>query len=376
MKLRIAAATALALTVVTGAACGGGKGASRPSDAAIAGSWEYLSGPFLQETALATTTWLQLDADGAGTVYGQSANNAINGCASLVFAVTPGNNLSFSAPTLYDFHGQNVFFYRWERAGNQLRLTDRDGQVSVFTRGDAVPAESVCGVASTTSGASLALTGARAPDDYDPSLVGEGDLLWYRDFAGDTVSLTAPTLATGATITWSFSVYPYYYPFTLQGGDFWMKTGAGRDDDAARYTTAETQVDVFNMQDAGIAFDMNIYVGEWDGTSLWLAGFGFATNDYELVRLNSDAEPDLLSSQRPLDGRPLGMAVLGTRLFVLTDFVGPVIVELDKGSGHAIGTWSLPTGRYYRGLAAANGSLWALSTDQNQDYLLQQVTGP
>src|SRR2546430_1438252 len=90
LPLAVAAATSVALA----SACGGGGGASGPKESALAGAWQWTSGPLVAGIPWGTIRYLQLDAAGSGTLLSSTPSQSLPYCLPLLYAVLGGSRVT------------------------------------------------------------------------------------------------------------------------------------------------------------------------------------------------------------------------------------------------------------------------------------------
>lgn len=353
VHLRAVFLAAALLSIVACSGNGGGGGDDRPS---LAGTWQYVSGPPLLEQdssfaggggpANARIEYLELAADGSGVAHAGASGGQI-GCGNLLFGVIDENLVRIDVP---DAVIHRTFRYTLDQ--ESLTLVDENGGATVFAAADAVPAASQCSTPLASSSTPLA-----GDPSGNTSLVSDGTNLYYYTNAG-VVSLTIATLATNATIT-TLGSYPI--PVTMQGADFWGRCNCG-DNMTQRRTTAGTLVDSIDTA-TDLSHPIGIGAGAFDGTDLWLTGYNSASNGFELLRVDSAAEPDLLEAVVPLGFYSRGLSYDGTSFWTTTSFLGPMLVTIDPLTGAMTRAVELPAHHYFIGVVVIGQDAYVLGYD-------------
>lgn len=331
------AATALALLTIATMGCSGGGGGARP---ALTGSWEYVSGALFPEVG--TLTYLELREDGTGEVFGTRASNLL-GCGVFLFAPLSADVLQIDIPALE----QGDRLMRYEVTGDTLTLTDVEGAATRFTRTDAIPDASRCARATETGRAVL----PDAPGSFT-ALTFDGTNFYYGTETDVILPVNATTFATGTPITTQGS---FQHIFAMDGADFWAHCGCGGSPEAQRTTPAGVVVDLVETGTGGLAHDITIRAGTWDGSRLWLYGEG------DLLRVNSGLEPDQLDSFIALDFEPEALAFEGGTMWGVVDAIGPVLISFDPLTGEVNRTITLPAAIQYRGVVVTGSTAYLLA---------------
>lgn len=367
MKRLLLVFPALALA----AACGGGGGGGGPSDGAIAGDWQYVSGPIFQHPGTypldLAVDYLSFAKDGTGTVFG-SLPSGVHGCAGVLFSVINKSTVAIDAPEIDD--GSRLF--RWSKPdGNTLVLTDDLGNESTFTLAASIPAASQCAVQAAATSFDLAKT-----PGYQSGLAFDGANLFYRDDSGP--QMAAVSAANGSSI----ATYPisaqWRNPQAYQTGGFWMGCACGGDDSLQKRSSADALLDTLNISDlalsgsfGGVATDgaTDLYIGTF------LSG---PTGGPHLLHVDTTATGTVLSNVA-VDVLYSSLATDASgHLWGVATAWGPILAEIDETTGTPLQQFDLPPDSDWRGMAFANGSLYLVGypiEDPTKAGVLARIDG-
>lgn len=364
----------LAVSLLAVAGCGGnGGGGARASD--LSGVWQYSSGPSLLESGGqgqgfggggdivdAQLDFLELNADGTGRGYA-SGTGAQLGCGNLLFAAIDETVVRIDFP---DGFINRTFRYTLDEAG--LTLIDENGAATVFTAAAAVPAASQCGTAALVTRVEL-VRGAGA----NTSMVTDGTNLYFHDGIS-LASIAIATLTANAPIT---TIGAYDKPITMEGADFWGDCNCGGSTDMRRFTQAGVMVDGLDTQN-DLAHDLGIDGAAFDGTKMWILGYGYVAGRTELLRVDTAAEPDVLEAVIPLAYRPQTLSLSGGTFWSINELLGPALVSIDPATGNMTRAVDLPSHYYYEALVVLGQDAYLLGEDDATPYakVLLHVTIP
>lgn len=372
------AALVLTAASIAAAACGGKGGGSPATNAALAGTWAWESGPFITAASFEQLKWLDLDVDGPGTAYSASPSTGLTGCLPMVYAVLNDQVMAVNAPDLGGKGGGGTYYFRWKKTGNTLVLTDSAGNETTFTRSSTpVPDTDKCGVATADAATDFVIPIDHQPSGSDQEITADGSIVWFTLNAGgfsglDTTTMTLTSnlvLATGGFETLLSS----------QDGDLWLTCNCGNDNLVQRWTKAGVKVDEIDMQML-LGGNPSTNGAVWDGAHLyvWTQDYTLPGYGYMISEVDSDAEPDLVLGSAGTANYPQALAVKNGAYFTQTYSYGPVVAQIDPATGLATKTWRLPEdGVYYSGSLAitAAGDLW-VRAENNDGILLRKIVGP
>lgn len=354
-------AALLAATLLPTVSCSGDGGGGGGGTSSLVGVWQYVSGPVLLEDPDSfggggptdgRIAYLDLSADGSGVGFATAAGGQI-GCGNLIFAVIDENIVRIDFPKASI---NRTFRYTVDREA--LTLLDENGAATVFTAATAVPADSQCETATVVSSTPLAYDA-----DGNTSLVSDGTNLYYASNAG-VISLTIATLATNATIT---TLGTYRIPLTIQAGDFWGECGCGNSELTERRTVGGALVDSISTG-VDLTHLVGLGSGAFDGTKLWLTGYNYANDGFELLRVNAAGEPDLLEAVVPIAFYARGLSLDGGTFWTTNRFLGASLVSIDEATGNVTRTIELPSGVYYSGVVVIGQDAYLLGADFTANY--------
>lgn len=361
-------------------ACGGAgpvgpvgpPGPGAPGNDQIAGEWHYLSGPMVTGAAIDRINYLELAAEGSGTLF-TSSPTGINGCGSVVFAVLSDTTVAATLPDFPDSHRSTVQFYRYARPSpDALALTDAFGNVTSFQRAASVPPSLTCPSAPVANAVSV-------PANQQPNavsgLANDGTSLWYSPASGGALPFNPATGTTGTLVNFAGGGQ-FQWVQAIQGSDFWITCWCGRNSYMQRWSSTGALVSSFDLSAAPTSRDISIEAASYDGSNLWVGGFQYSVQKNMLLKLNANVSPPVVLAAFPFDAQVDGMAFKSGELWILTEYVGPTLVKLDPATGTVRATYALPRGFAYRGLAALHGNLYALrSNSARTTYEVLPIAG-
>lgn len=367
LSVALPAALSVALCVATGCGTTQVGGAPTPTpETSIAGSWRVLSDDVLIDlTGEAGYMRFTATGDNSGTadLFASDATGVL-GCAQMLYAGLSENTLAVAFPSsLNDGEvegGTRVLMT--ERVDDRLILRDEWGAQIVLQPVDDVPQSAQCRTPELTTRVTTNVqTGFRS------GLVFDGTKLWTNgDGLPGAVTLDPTTGALGAeSVPLDGDAY---WIHAIEGGAFWGFCGCG---DNRRVALADNQFTPIDTIDTHADFDSRIHVDAIakQGDTLLLAGR--AADGGKLLRVNAQAEPDVLLEVLPLDpGRKSALMMYDGDLWMITTSLGQVLVRFDLETSQAIETYQLPSEMYWHGLAYDGQSLLMLgNTDETSDLV-------
>lgn len=252
--------------------------------------------------------------------------------------------------------------YLYERDGDTLTLWNAYAEMQTFTAVDAVPEASVCG--SVSAGAEVT---------FDVEVTSFGNLLFDgtdvrlpTDDGVVKLDLTARTASD--TLTYSAS---YRHQLTMQGTDAWGHCGCGGSEEIVRSSIGGATVDTVDTDALG--HRVSVRAAAWDGSHLWVTGYSYDSGATRLLKIDSDAEPDMVLLDIELGDSPQALVASGGVLYGL---IQTSVVEMSKTTGMATQTWQLTNeGSYYPfGLTHDGTSLYVGDTTDNGQTRVTRVT--
>jgi hypothetical protein len=156
-----------------------------------------------------------------------------------------------------------------------------------------------------------------------------------------------------------------------------MHCGCGGSEEAQRRSPADVEVDEVDTEtDLGAELSIRGIAYDEVGNVLWLHGFLRDQVVRAFLRVNSDAEPDILISTDTFDTFISALTWDGTNLWALVGSgQNALIVQIDVGTIKAIATYRNPDPTVeWRGIAAVNGNLFLLGEAGGNEGVLYEVT--
>jgi hypothetical protein len=337
MRLVMRAAAVLLLAV--GMSCGGGGGGGGDGDdGPLAGAWRHVSGPAFSGPSSSDTDFegtlrfLSLEEGGLASLHLEDTASGTLFCHRGVYATTEdGIVMEFRR----EFETVTMVFLRDQPDGQTLELVDAGGETSVFDREAAVPAEFRC--------LPLTVRSTRAGLDAVPTfftgLAFDGANLWFMDEnETDLFPIDPVTGVLGAPLPFDNS--QFQMPHACQGTDFWTHCRCGGSQEAQRRTQADAEVDTVDTE-VDLAEEISVRAIAYDpvAAALWLHGFG-DDNVARFLKVDSDAEPDLLLQTDDFNVSLRSMAWDGTHMWAITDVQN--IVQIDLATFTAVATYDSP----------------------------------
>lgn len=262
------------------------------------------------------------------------------------------------------------YAYRYETSGDTLTLTDGQGRTATFGKVAEVPAGVRNELLEPTSSVLLNLPVGVA---YGSNLLSDGTQLWVvgADRKAYPIDPATGVAGTGQTLTTHSS---YFHAVTMQGGDFWVHCNCGTIQDIKCMRLGGSEIDAVDTG-ADLGNSIAIGAGAWDGSRLWLWGRNRSSNHRELLRVDSDAEPDSLEQVFAFDTRTLRrLAYHDGALWGLFRFAGWQVAKLDPAAGRVAQSYVLPVldedAGYLLGIASLGNKLYLLSEDGDGYKLL------
>jgi hypothetical protein len=357
--------------------CGGGAsttptpgGSGLPQ---ITGVWKTDSGP---EVFAGLGTWktqfLQFADKGDGKVFVSQASSNLKACPATVYAVISANVVSISSRTLINSFGEAslnashltakaVESFRFELPdANTLKLIAETGETQVFKKASEVATSSQCETATVKSTLEdLSVTTNRS----DTDIISDGTNLRVSDGSGKAQIITLPSGALGVSEVMGPSLGQFTYGVVMQAGDYWAVCHCGGNTDITRWKPGvAAAVDTINTG-TDLGKELSISSAAFDGTYLWLSGYNYAAAQYQLFKINTAAEPDVLVQTTPLAVGTNGLTYYNSKLWTLTNAFGSSLAELDETNGKATRVLTLPpakTGTNYASLVSVGGSIYVM----------------
>jgi hypothetical protein len=337
----------------------------------VAGVWRYDSGPASDAQLRwrnARARYLVLQQDGTGVMHLQYESVGVYVCKGVVYSQIDDSLLIIQLleRTFEEFGAVAYLFDRPD--ADTLELIDDNAQVSVLTRQQVVPDAFQCrefDVLRTWSDL------AAKPESVS-GLAYDGSSLWYEEEGTDTAFPVDPATGVGgAPVVLGASQFTHVH--AVQSADFWLRAW-GFQSSVQRRTQADAFVDEVATDNTGLNEEINIGALAYDTSAnvLWLHGRGADDGVYRFLKVNSNAEPDVLLDTIDFD---LWLAALtwdGTHLWGITADRLQSVVQIDPGTLTAAASYRVPnTGVSWVGIAAVDGSLFLLGRDYSAGWLVE-----
>lgn len=330
----------------------------------LVGAWELVSSEldmdFLQVGEL---VYLAFEDDPPRVgIYGRNGAIGLNGCRQAYY-LTQSGLVSIWIPLVRCGSLDLGYTFAYTVEGDRLILEYANGRKAEFRRVDAVPEAAQCRYAQLGEPVSVQLPADRASPS---NLVSDGAQLWVAAEDGNVYPVDPATGAVGAGQPLSGS---YNHIQSWQGAAYWATCWCGNIRDIRLVKVGGTVLDSIDT-DADLGHPLSIRSANYDGTRLWLAGFNRADDIYEILKVNSNAEPDVLEGVYAFDQSLSALTQHEGKLWGLTYFAGAQVVEIDPAAGRVTRAYVLPDldeGEYYGGLASFDGALYVLAQDRGTE---------
>lgn len=325
----------------------------------LIGAWELDSGNLLDYVLEFNLNYIQLDADGAVTLFTRGTDFDIPNRITGFYVVTGAVIIAH----VTDASGA-PFLIKFEHAGaDELHCTDVNGDTGVLARVAAVPDEASPAALTLVDEFPLSI----APRD-GAGLAFDGTSLWYSQNGADQLVPVNPTTGTvGMPI--DFSNTQFSNVFSAQDGDFWVHCFCGGNEDAQRRTAADALVDEVRT-DTDLSSGISVRSISYDATAntLHLFGYSFDDETYRLLAVDSDGEPDSLISARDFNIFLADFVVQDGALWALVgDGETPTLARFNLATLALEATFDLPPGNIaWYGLAIAADDLYLLGRDNDE----------
>jgi len=343
-----------------------------PPEGPAAGIWEHVHGelPPLSASLPAGVAlrYLVLGTDQNGSVHAQMLSTGAGAwCQDLLYFTTPDAGIVLQ---IYNDTGnvQDKLLFGFTVDGDSLTLGDGRGHSAVFAAREAVPAELDCPPVRVVSRLEL-----RNFPAYGTGLAFDGTALIYTREEPETI-LERIDPDTGSLLL----PLSLPFPFTLvqateQQSTFWTvcrcspAVAVRRNADGDELDRVDTTLFPNPINIRALAHDE-------DGSILWLHGLD-ATGPNQLLRVDSDANPNVLVSTTSLDLYLEAMTWYGGALWAVDSTAGrQALVEIDPELGQVTRTFRTPAPDLtLRAIGAVGHRLFLLTRDQGTDgvFLLE-----
>jgi len=344
------------------------------------GIWHRMSGKLFASTSISTATtnhveYIQINGDGTGMLFLQDSDSNLLVCGNMNYGTAGRTSLifdlnNFSTAVEGGFvNGQKTLTYTFTDA-NTIKFRDSAGNESSYTRVASVPDNMKC----KTLGVGNRFTFGVRPVSSWGSMAFDGSMLWFTEQS--TANLFPINPANGAL--GAANVLPGGYSFIIacQGTDFWGSCACGSVSDVKRKTQAGADVDVVDTSTAPISSQLTINCGAWDSNNnvLWLAGTNSNANETRLMRVNSNASPNVLIGVTKFNVALRGLTFKSTELWGLTSNFPQSVVKIDTSTFKVTDTYAVPDlSIQWSGIAAVGTQLHLLGIIPGTGGVLQAI---
>jgi hypothetical protein len=341
----------------------------------LAGSWQASTpGNLFDNEGLGTLQFLKFtetsDSSGRLEVFGVHSASNVLACDQLVYAAVADDVVSLFSKVL----DSRLLTYKKE--GDTLTLTNEQGVSQTLTKVADVPASVLCERESFEAkfeNIAVRLTSFT-------SLLSDGTNLRVSSEDGNVYPINPTTgeLGAGVPLGGNFGLGGRMdETVTMQGAtDFWAHCGCGGSEEIVRFKAGDAAP--IDIVDTGVDLGKEISVRQaaFDGTHLWIAGFSFDDGRNVVLKVNAEAEPDVLVSQFAFDHSMQGLTFHDGNLWALVNVLGPKLVQIDTAQAKAVRTVSIPelTQGRYQGLTSLGGKLYLLAEISNSAASVFQIT--
>lgn len=194
----------------------------------------------------------------------------------------------------------------------------------------------------------------------------DGTSLWFNveDFT-QAVPVDPETGMPGAPIPVSGLVH------AVQNGDFWTHCGCGGSHEASRWPIDGGLIVDMVDTDSDLANEITIRGIAYDsvGNALYLAG-----DDNQLLRVDSDAEPDVLLGVNTIDslGNLGAITWDGSSVWAIVSSNPQTIIRVDVNSGIVTASYPVPDATVtWQGIAAVGPQFFLIGSKSNEGVLCQ-----
>jgi hypothetical protein len=280
-------------------------------------------------------------------------------CEGGSFHVLDGSQMLVYVPDLTE---GALLMWDYERPdADTLVLSWTPEQTATFTRLESVPDEAHCREFTVVQ----RYEGLPEPDSWS-GLAHDGTSLWYtEDGSSNLVPIDPATGAPGALVAFGTA---FQIVYAAQGADLWVTQGGTPE--AQRRTTGDLLVDSVHTQtDLGHRIQVIAIAFDEAGGVLWLYGDP-DTGPSELLRVDADAEPDVLIDARAFDLSLDALTWDGTYLWGLRG--SGHIVRIDPDTLAVLETYLQPDDSdEWEGIAAVGGHLFVIGEPDSGGTLLE-----
>lgn len=344
------------------------------------GIWKRVSGKLFASTTTSSNStnhveYIEFDGDGTGMMFLKDSETNLLVCGGINYGAALPNSIildlsTFSTAVEGGFaSGQKTLVYTFPDA-NTIAFVDAGGNESTYSRADSVPDDAKC----KTLGLGNRFTFGVRPVSSWGSMAYDGASLWFTEQS--TANLYPINPANGALGAAKTLAGGYSYLIACQGTDFWGSCACGSVSDVKRKTQAGVDVDVVDTAAAPISSQLTINCGAWDANNnvLWLAGSNSVASESRLMRINSNANPNVLIGVTRFNISMRALTFRGTELWGVTSSYPQSVVKIDTSTFKVIDTYAVPDlSVQWAGIAVVGTQLQLLGIIPGTGGVLQAI---
>ena len=342
----------------------------------LAGAWQSTTETnIFNDVSLGNLQFLRFtestDSSGSLEVFGIQSETDILACGQMVFATVADDTLSLYSEI---FESRLLQF---EKTDTSLTLKDESGLTQTFTKVNEVSSSAICeSISFEASFEDIAVSLTNFT-----GLVSDGTNLRVASEDGNVYPINPSNGELGAGTTLVGGNYGIggspEHIVAMQGAtDYWGHCGCGGSQEIVRFKAgAPTAEDVIDSA-TDLPEEISVREAIYDGTHLWIAGSSREDRRNLILRVDSDAEPDVLLSDFTFDQHLIGFTLLDGQMWALVNVLGYKLIQIDPASGKATRTINLPALAEgdFEGLEAHDGSLFLLVEVNQSTAALYRVT--
>lgn len=308
----------------------------------IRGTWQLRSGIMLPNfDANLEVTGMVLDDGGMGRVFFRDLLTGANDCVRILYLFYNNDTL------LIDFVRERSLRFHPERTnifptvvidGDFLGLADGSGNIALFSREDALPADVSCGALQVVE----LFTNIPVPSFFSGLVLFNGDLVYNStnnqievfDLATDSIiAPLAPTNNRFIQTTQSVAVPPH----------FWHHCACGGSPDIFRSNLTTVFDTIHTANDLGRQITIRAAAFLPTTNRLWLHGLGPANGGrFVFLIVDANAEPDVLEQAIDFNRSVRGLVFDGTDLWAFVTMATQSVARIDPGTGRVVETFEVP----------------------------------
>lgn len=347
-----------------------------PKLPSLAGNWQAsTNNNIFKNPSLGDLKFLKFtessDSSGNLEVFGLDPDTNVLACDQMVYATVAKDTVSTFSTSF------SSRLLQFEITTDSLTLTAADGSNQRFTKATEIPNSAVC--EKTSFAASFETIPVQLTSFG--GLVSDGTNLRVASDDGNVYPINANTgqLGVGSVLVggnYGIGGSPRHI-IAMQGtSDYWGHCGCGGSQEIVRYQAgAATALDIIDTR-TDIAKEISVREALYDGSHLWISGYSFDEGRYLVLKVDSDAEPDILLSSFEFNKSLIGFTLHNGQMWGLVNALGYKLIQIDPALGKAIRTIELPSLEQgnFKGLESHAGSLYLLAEITQNTAAIYKVT--